>query len=472
MVPFLMMNRFSTLSGLALIASVALLLNSNVLRAAEPGLYIAEFDNEGVAIKRLEVDPVAGKFGEITPIFRDKGTRLIHNLAISADGHRLASVNREEVDPQYRCVFLLGTSNKITEARKVLLPQKPEDLCFWNDKVIVFTSRSELHLIDHATGQIEKSVEVRNLVNPPAHLIETMALIPGEPVVVCVMKEDAPGEGPRRGGRVIGLNLPDLSVKFDLKLDAQVVGGLDKTGAFGVEALRQLSFGKASRLQDSAPNGIVFSRESNTAAIGLDNYGAVVLCDLDGFVGGELKNASLLSPIASPGLWFPDKPCVVKMNGLDRFIFGSAGADGKAAIFGAPERTLLQTLDIGAPASFGWMAQAPSLNTTIFTRGGISRLRGVDRINESHREMSELVILSHPPAAGEPARMTLRNFPDKVYHVTRASLANENLLLMGLMVPEPRVMKLGVYDLSKGELTDLRECNDVLRGSGFATPAD
>ncbi len=431
-------------------------------------LHISSFDSEGIAINVVAADPTTGALGEFRPVFHRAGTMLIGSLEANAVGDRLVCVSPNEDDPAGRFVFLVDSNGGDKAVRTLTVPEKPERAIFWGaDKVLVHTSRGELHLIDHPTGKILKSVVVRHLVEPKAHLIESIALAPGQPTVVCVMKEDAPGPRDRVGGRLIGLSLPALEVQFDLRIDADVVASLDSTGTYTAEALKALSFGTASRLQGAAPNGIAFSPATNSVAVSLDNWGAVIVADLDAFLEGRWTNAALLSPQSVPGTWYPNPPVAVVMGGVDDFVVSSAGASGGVSIVDARQRKIVQTLALEAPATLAWPVILPDRKLAVFAHAGLTRFRGTERVEEKHQEMNELVILDFSEGANA-VRLRRRKFSDMLYHVARLLPGSERFLMVGFLRLEPRGMKLGVYDLDKETLADERMVEDVLRGHAFA----
>ncbi len=434
---------------------------------ARQAFFVASMDAHGNAIKHVDIDPATGKIRAIKEIFRDDTTRVIESFVLSADGRRIAFVNREDELEEHRAIYLLSASLSPIQARKIKLSRKPETALFWGDKIIVFTSGGIVHLIDHESGRIETTATIRELVNPPAHQIHSIHLAPDRDLLICVMKEDAPG-GKRFGSRLIGVHPSNFTLIFDLRLDRRTLeAAIPAHDANLLKDVDALSFGVQSRMQGSGPNGLAFSPATNSAAITLDNYGSILLCDLDALLTGKLVNARLLSPVDKAGTWFPDAPVHISTDGRDFFIVPNAGLIPQVTIVDPKTRSIAHQLPLEPSSSLFWSFELPQRKSIVFTRSGYFRKRGEDNIIQDHKETNDIVMISF--ANPDAPTLSSYSFDEHVYHVARPSMENENFIFVAFMNGETRQMRFGTVETATGRLVDTVDVTDVVRGTGFAT---
>ncbi len=245
----------------------------------------------GVAV--LEVDPQTAAVIRHETIFQVPAFKNPHKLAVSPDQRLIVMVNESEAD---NIAVLRLEGGKAIEHRVLTVKGVPDAVTIFGRHALIGADKGHVTLIDLEAMAIKKHVNTREMLNPPGHKVEDIAIAPDADYAVFSLQKDQSGHK-SLGNRLVLVKLPTLQVICDLQLPR------DKP---------QLHNPHNDKEQGPGPEVIVLRPELNRLGVSLDLYGGFALTDLDAALRGEPGEVTYLST-APDGAWgtaFPDRLCL------------------------------------------------------------------------------------------------------------------------------------------------------------------
>ncbi|MBX3354441.1 MAG: hypothetical protein KF724_01940 [Phycisphaeraceae bacterium] len=250
--------------------------------------------------------------------------------------------------------------------------------------------------------------------------------------------------GQHRGHRLIRVALPDLRVISDFQFDR------DREAHHPPNSPRDHGPGPEIVREDAT---------TNTLIVTLDNYGTVLLTDLDAALEGRLENSVQICTAAdgSAGNSYPDRVVIITRPGASLAVVANAGPEGGVAV-----------IDLKARQRVGFVATRPGLESLTVTRDGTMvvaaaagkvKARSDEGAQRRFEPAPELVIidLSEP---SEPRVHTVQR-PAPVLWIS--PIAGTDLLLLLEQGKESERDTLTVVRLGRSD--DRAPIADVLSGT-------
>lgn len=413
--------------------------------------HYAYYHLDGGGLAEITVDPEAGKITGQRSVFHSPGNPMIEELVASDDGRLLALSNRQK---DARSLYVLERQGDALNPRafRVDLPQRADHLALSGRQIAAVGHKGEVYRIDAGRpGIVAGSVDLKRVLDIQDGSLGACVFSPDENHLLVLVGADS-SDGRRRGGRIVVLNWPRLTVAHDIELPRDHP---------------DLHYPEGSRERNPMPVAISLLPETNTAAIALSLYGAVALTDLDSLVSdGRLAGYTLLptSENAEFGEGFPTILFPVVAAGRRLLLADNSGGTGGIAVLDPATRTRIAWLDTGL-TSMGRFSMVDATRG-VGNRAGVASKRGTDSTISSHSEQSNLVVIDFSPlqSGGQPDAQIL-DFEDYVYFSTPVGSPSQTArLLLGFFGTDQKTLENAIYDLDRQAILDRQPSLGVIRG--------
>lgn len=195
------------------------------------------------------------------------------------------------------------------------------------------------------------------------------------------LQKDSKKDG-HRGHRLIRLALPGLELLGDLSIE---------------RSMPEHHPPKSPREHGPAPEIVVEDPSTNTLVVTLDNYGAVLLADLDSALRGTWSNAQRISCAADGafGTAFPDRIVIIDRPEGALALVANSGPEGGMALLDLSKRALAAT----ARSRPGLESLSVLANGTMIAAAsaGKIKVRGDDGAEKRYEPWPEIAIFSITP---------------------------------------------------------------------------
>jgi len=342
----------------------------------------------GVAI--VEVNEETGNIGHHAIICEDSRLSMAKKVRYNAAADRVGIINEGEEPP---FVFLSKTSPP-SLVGTADVDNLCDELRVYKRYFVTSCDKGEIVLFKGVDGSEQKTFKAKKELSPPGNRPEDIVVLKNraEPVVVKDMTEPAVESnsgnevkktdiaivsfqkdnksGKKIGNRIIALSLPELKLKGDVLIPRNHP---------------ELHVAGNHKLSGPGPEVLLVSEETNTVLTTLDFYGAIGMMDLDGVIKGNLKNYRSFS-LDKEGKWgtaFPDRACLVNINGHHFALITNAGLNGGTNLIDLETRTIVRRFN--TPPGLEAPSYLPSCMTAVSVCSGKTKYRkGNEIIKEYH----------------------------------------------------------------------------------------
>lgn len=329
-------DRMFAIIRLCLLTCVAIVFTRNA--CGEELIYtFSSVEDGGVVL--VSVDPVAGSFGTQRILFRDPSLRNIRKLALwhGADGARVVGATVEGPPPGNLVLIPIppaGETRPASAPIRLDVPGDADEIRSTRQGFLVGGTDGWLvhAVIDGAKASIASSLDLKSALTPSGSRTEDIRVrSDGDSAWVTLQKDSK--DGSLKGHRLVRVALPDLRVLSDLP--------------FG-RSRPEHHPPKGQREKGPSPEIVLEDPSSNTVIVTLDNYGAVLLADLNAALDGRWANESHLSTALDGafGASYPDRAVIVPPRhvkagatiGASRILVANAGRGGGAVVIDLVKR--------------------------------------------------------------------------------------------------------------------------------------
>lgn len=203
-------------------------------------------------------------------------------------------------------------------------------------------------------------------------------------------------DGDHRGHRLVRVGLPDMKVLGDIHLD---------------RSLEEHHPPRSRRDHGPSPEIVRENERTNTLIVSLDNYGAVLLADLDAALEGRLAGETRLSTAidGSFGSAYPDRIAIVDRPTGPVALVANAGSVGGAVVIDLRSRRRVATV----PCRPGLEALTPLGDGSLVVAAAAGKLK--ERTDEGarkrHEPAPEIVVFDLNDPAATSAHVFKRPHP-------------------------------------------------------------
>lgn len=374
---------------------------------------------EGGGLWIMRVDAMTGAAGPAQVVAQDPQWRSLRKLALrtDADGRRTVAATAPvkgpgnllfvDLDP----LVVIAPSNQDAPAARhwadspkaitrplpvevdEIRPTREGFLIGGDDGLVVHALLDPVLASAHCPGEPPCLVNwsMRAGLSPTGSKPEDIRVRPdGKSAWISLQKDSRKGD--HRGHRLIRVSLPDLRVLGDIHLPRHR------------EAHHP---SKSPRDHGPSPEIIVEDPASNTLMLSLDNYGAVLLTDLDAALDGRLENSIEISTSLDGtfGSAYPDRVAIVDRPDGALALVANAGPEGGAVVIDLAARRRIAAvacrpgLESLAPVGDGLLVVGAS--------AGKIKTRSDEGAVKRFEPAPEIVIFD----LADPAAVTVRTFP-------------------------------------------------------------
>ncbi|MGF1657645.1 MAG: YncE family protein [Verrucomicrobiales bacterium] len=362
---------------IVLIALFATATLTRVCGAEKEVVLFSYFTLSEGGIERMVIDTTTGELLERGSIYNDPAAILIQQLQLTEQQDYVVGIHPRDEDP---CVVIVDLRTPDYPARRIAFPARPDGHAVLDHHTYVADNSGVISKIELTTATIVDRLDLRNSTEPKGHQPDQITVLPDKKHLAVVIGDDGPSHQ-RRGSRVAILS-QDLEIVHDVLLP------LDHP---------ELHFtNEGGRQRGPVPRRLLANEPINRAALVLELYGSVLLCDLDALVQhGRLENVVSLSTHKDGqfGQTFPGWARWLSFEDKTYLLVSNSSEEGGVCLIDPIAGTIVDHAETGKGQLFPphILSDGTSL---LATRDGVTRRRGETQVEAEHVELKELVRLS------------------------------------------------------------------------------
>jgi hypothetical protein len=412
---------------LALLATITL--PSTVLHAAQP-VYYSYFDGTAGAFGSIQADLESRTLKDAKVLFRSEPLVRIERSHFTANGERAVLVNEDTNMPVIAVLDM--TKDPVPEPVQIRLPDRPMATAVYGDLVLAAGNESTIHLLDAREGKLLQTLDMKSGMEPPAYRVTQFLFSKDGTRALAAIRQEHPGKN--EGHRLLLLEIPTLKLLASMPFERNH---------------SELHFDASSKDNGPGPNLLLAEEQSNTLIVGLLNYGAIALADLNAAFEGRFENLTIhsTSPNGEWGVSFPNRGWTFAIGGKSYAFIGNSSVEGGSLIVDLAERRILQHIATG-PREITNVWVQPGRNRLVGIHSGLLFERAQDGVADRHVESQEVFTVDYSGLAeGMPAVVKRALFPRFIYQLCPADPANENFVLLSVRRPSDSRLLQCLYEI-------------------------
>ncbi len=396
----------------------------------------------------LTFDPATGQLGDTPELFSAPGQPVLQEMVESGDSKFLAVLDRQN---EARSFFVFERESGGLKSTRIEIPQRAVRMAIEGGLLAVAGHGGSIFQVQLSPAQVLREVPIREIIKPKGPQISAIQFSPDKATLVILMRDETPGPH-GESGRVVLASWPELKVKSDLRIPA---------------LYPNLHYGAEPAKDSVAATGIHMSGTTNTVSLLIENYGGILLADLDKFLAGEIANSSFIPVSASgrEGEAFPTAQFPFEFQNRPFLAVDSGTTAGGLTFIDLKSRKRVARAETG-PTSMAFFGVLGGEGRAFASRGGLVMHRGAGMTESKHSEQDQLVLLDLKPLLnGESPLFEIVSFESNLYWTANLGPGNDRHILLGLFAKKLHGdLELGVYDAVEKKLIDRKPSPGVLRG--------